>query len=303
MNSTGIWRKKRLWWHRRVGMRMLRAALIVPLLYVFVPMQVTQAAARISITSLYVTDKPTDIVDGKPIQDGLIGKVTTNLITLLATVEGFTDTDIAKLYLTITNVTTNKSIDEKSIVPTKQNTYDISFRNVPLTEGLNKIVVKFAGTTVVESAPGWVYFVSTTSINDLKINNEPYVEDKMFPSNTTQTTLNISGSAPNASEVRMHVYGTPTPINGIVNQGQFLFVADDINNKTSTANIKLRAGDNPITLYAKNATKSFQIERNVLYDNGKPFAFGAMMVEDGNKKPLIKNPVVTKPNVKIGSNV
>jgi hypothetical protein len=280
-------------------MRMLRAALIVPLLYVFVPMQVTQAAARISITSLYVTDKPTDIVDGKPIQDGLIGKVTTNLITLLATVEGFTDTDIAKLYLTITNVTTNKSIDEKSIVPTKQNTYDISFRNVPLTEGLNKIVVKFAGTTVVESAPGWVYFVSTTSINDLKINNEPYVEDKMFPSNTTQTTLNISGSAPNASEVRMHVYGTPTPINGIVNQGQFLFVADDINNKTSTANIKLRAGDNPITLYAKNATKSFQIERNVLYDNGKPFAFGAMMVEDGNKKPLIKNPVVTKPNVKM----
>jgi hypothetical protein len=267
------------------------------------PLTVTQAASRISITSLYVTDTPSKLVNGKPANDSLVGKVTSNLITLLATVEGFTDSELTKLYVTITNVTTDKVFEEKGIVPQKQGTYDIAFRNVPLTEGLNKVVIKFAGTNIVESAPGWVYYVATTTINDLKINNEPFIEGKIYPNNTSQTTtVNLSGNAPNATEVKMQLYGTPAPVNGILNQGQFLFIADDVNNKSSVATIKLKPGDNPLTFIASNATKTFQTQRNLVYDNGKPFAFETTLKDSTNmKKPLAKTPVVVNSDVTLDS--
>ncbi|HZG57511.1 S-layer homology domain-containing protein [Paenibacillus sp.] len=283
----------------------LHIALVLSLLASVLPMNTAFAAARITITSLYVTDEPSEITNGRPTNDGLVPRTTNGTHNLIATIEGITDSQISSLYLQIANVTNGTTVTERAITAQKTGAFEILFSNVPLTEGLNRIVVKLDGGSTVESAPAWIYYTATTSISDLKINGENFSENRFFPSNPNQSTVvNLSGRAPNASEVQAYLYGSSTPISGYLNQGEFFFIGDDINKTSSTASLKLRPGDNPLTLFARNNSKSFQLSRTLIYDNGGPFAFKSTIQDStptATKQLLVNNPVVQTPNVTVES--
>ncbi|WP_309123147.1 S-layer homology domain-containing protein [Paenibacillus sp.] len=282
------------------------------------PIHTASAASRISINSLYVTESANDIVNNRPKDDNKVPRVVTKNINITATVEGVSDAQISSLYIQLTNVASGVTQSDTGIKAQKiPNTFDVVFSNVPLTEGLNKVVVKLGGTSVVESAPGWVYYTATTNITDLKVNAKPFVETQFYPENPLQSTaVSITGKAANAAEVRASL-NNGTPITGFIDQatGEFFFSGDDAGNSTSVASLKLTPGDNPLTLLSVNSTKTFQVDRNLIYDNGKPFAFDAKISQDvpetpadnpttkvyGNPMKLLTKPTVQNPFVKIDS--
>jgi hypothetical protein len=273
--------------------------LVLAMLMSLLPaMSAFAATARITIKDLYVADT-------QPSDDSSITRVTSSPIDLSATIENISDSQLTELYYEVTNMTTTKTpVVEKANKAQKVGQFDVTFKNVALTEGLNKIIIKLGETSVISSAPAWVYFTPTTTLTTININGQPFQDGKMYPENPAQSTmLNISGTAPNATEVKAYTEGNPNPINAYLNNGDFFFVADDVNNTQSTANLRLRAGDNPLTVMAVNNTKTYQISKNLIYNNGLPFAFNAKIKElpSGVSKDLISNPTVTSSRVNISA--
>lgn len=256
------------------------------------------ATARISIKGLYVSNT-------QPADDSLVPRLTVSPVDITATIENINDSQVNELYYEVTNMTTTKTpVIEKTNKAQKSGQFDIVFRNVALSEGLNKIVIKFGETSVVSSEPGWVYFTPTTALTTLNVNGVPLQDNQMYPENPSlSTVLNITGTAPNATEVKAYIAGNPNPVNAYLNNSEFFFVADDVNNPQSTANLRLRAGDNPLTIMAVNQSKTYQVDKNLIYNNGLPFAFNAKIQElpAGTSKDLIKNPTVTSSRVNISA--
>lgn len=288
---------------RKTSQKWMSVVLIAAMLIGLLPaMSAYAASARITIKDLYTSDV-------QPADDSVITRITANPVDISATVENISDTQLTELYYEVTNMTTTKTpVVEKTNKAQKTGQYDIVFKNVVLTEGLNKIVIKLGDTSVISSAPGWVYFTPTTSLTSININGEPFQDNKMYPENPAQSTvLNIAGTAPNATEVKAYTEGNPNPINAYLNDGEFFFVADDVNKQDSTANLRLRAGDNPLTIMSTNNSKTYQVSKNLIYNNGLPFAFNAKIQEMpdppaiGPIKDLIKNPTVTTSKVNISA--
>ncbi|MDF2722020.1 MAG: S-layer y protein, partial [Paenibacillus sp.] len=276
--------------------------LILSMMISLLPAMSAYAAnARITIKDLYISEtQPTD--------DSSITRITSSQVNLGATIENIDDSQLGELYYEITNMTTTKvPVVEKANKAVKTGQFDIMFQKVSLTEGLNKIVIKLGDTSVISSAPGWVYYTPTTTLTTFNINDVPFEDGKMYPENPSRSTeLKISGTAPNATEVVAYMEGNPNPINAYINDGQFSFLADDVNNPQSIANLRLRAGDNKMTIMALNSTKtkSYQISKNLIYDNGLPFAFNAKIMEQPGGvigKDLISNPTVTTSRVNISA--
>jgi hypothetical protein len=241
--------------------------------------------ARIVINGLYLsTTTPDESADQVP-------RVTDNPVSLSVSIENISDTDISRLYYEITNVSTNSSVVEKNNLASKTGEHEVTFSNVYLTEGLNKIVVKLDGASSVSSAPGWIRFTPTTNLANLSINGAPFDDQKMYPDNPGDSSaVTISGQASNATEVLAYRLGDPSPVVAFLNQGQFFFLADDISKTRTTTNFRLTPGDNPLTIIASNEMKSYQIQKNLIYDNGKPFAFQAEV----NSEKLIAIPKIVE---------
>ncbi|TMV47158.1 S-layer homology domain-containing protein [Paenibacillus mesophilus] len=289
---------------RKTYRKWMSLVLVLAMLMSLLPaMSAYAATARITIKGVYVSDtQPTD--------ESLITRLTSSPVDISATIENISDSQLSELYYEVTNMTTTKTpVVEKTNKAQKSDQFDITFKNVTFTEGLNKIVIKLGETSVISSAPGWVYFTPTTTLTTININGQAFQDGKMYPENPAQSTvLNISGTAPNATEVKAYTEGNPNPINAYLSNGEFFFVADDVNNSQSTANLRLRAGDNPMTIMAVNNTKTYQINKNLIYNNGLPFAFNAKIKELPTPpdpsivaKDLIKNPTVTTSKVNISA--
>ena len=282
---------------KRMKRPWLQLVLVLTLLGGLLPIGTASAAAQISITSLFVAST---LSNGRPLpaDEPNITKVTSETIDLLATVQGITDEQLTLLYLEVTNMNTGISDEITSIVPLRRGTYDIEFSDVPLTEGLNKVVIKMSGSTTTESAPGWVYSTPVTNITNLKVNEEDFREDRFYPSDPGQSTIvNISGNAFNATEVEASLYGGTGAVSGYLNDGEFFFVGDDATEGTQTANLFLNPGDNLITFFAHNNARTFQIQRNLIYDNGGPFAFDLEIYDENapatpDPERLILNPII-----------
>lgn len=262
------------------------------------------ATSRITITGLYVSETQPGL------DNASVPRLTSNPMTLPATIENISDNQIQSLYYEITNVSMGgQPVSDKSNKATKTATYDIAFNNVILTEGLNKITIKLGDSSVVSSAPAWVYYTATANLETIEINGKPFEDGKMYPENPGLSTLvNISGSAPNATEVKAYLEGDPSPKNAFFSNGSYFFLADDIHKPSSTATFRLRPGDNPMTIMAVNNSKTYQINKNLIYDNGKPFAFNAKIgelnssgVPVGTPQDLIKTPTVTTPKAEISA--
>ena len=269
------------------------------MLAALLPAAVTSAAPSLNIVNLYKLQNP--LVNGLPHPDDepKITRVTSETFDLEVEVQSITNEQIASLYLTVTNVTTGTTDTIRTIQAQRLSDYLVLFNDVPLTEGLNRIVVKLDGDQITESQPGWVYFTPVTNIVDLRINQEPFDEGKFYPRDPGQSTiLNITGTANNATEILASLYGSD-PVYGFLNQGQFFFIGDDAVGGTPMANLRLSPGDNLITFIARNNTRTFQTTKNLIYDNGKPFAYQLTIRDDANADPqrLILNPTMTKPQI------
>lgn len=295
-NEGGVFLKRKIrpWLHM-----ILVAALLASLL----PAYTASAAPQITIMNIHKAQY--DLVNGRPDSrdEPNITRVTTQTIDLVVEIQGMTNEQISSLYLAVSNMTTGISDEIRTILPARNGEYGLIFNNVPLTEGLNRVVVKLGGTTVVESQPGWVYFTSVSNITDLKINEQLMVESRFYPANPDQSTIvNITGFAQNATEILADLYGSTGPVNGYLNDGEFFFVGDDVNGGTPSANLRLTPGDNIITFIARNNLRSFQTTKNIIYDNGRPFAYQLTVNENGSAATpsrLITNPTLNSPDVDI----
>jgi hypothetical protein len=274
-----------------------------------IPSAVLGASAQINITNLYTTTNTT-VTPVVPAVDANVQRFTANSVTINATIQNIGDSEIIDIYYEVENFNTGA----KSTIKTNKASHvsgssDIVFANVILTEGLNKITIKLGGSSVISSAPGWAYFTATTNISNLTINNAPFDDTKIYPETPALgSTLTIKGDALNATSVQTFVEGNSTPKNAFLNNSSFFFTADDESKNNTAASFGLKAGDNLLTLVSKNSTKSYQTQRNLIYDNGKPFAFNAkIQAEDVNKLPvgptknLISIPTITSQNAQISA--
>lgn len=239
------------------------------------PVVASAAGARVTITNLFKAT--TALVNGKPsvLEDNNIFRFTVNPITIIASIDGISSAEVPNLYYVITNMNTGIVTTEKSNKAKVDSTFDIRFTNVNLTEGLNKVVISLDGSSSLESEPNWAYFVPTTTIQDLVVDQLLFDENKIYPLNPALlSSVAISGKAPNASSVTAQIYGDDSPKSLFISNGTFQLSGDD-KNKTTNPDFKLSPGDNLFTFSASNNSKSYQVDKNLIYDNGKPFAFGA----------------------------
>lgn len=285
----------------------LQMLLIVTLLGSLLPMNMASAAARIEINGLYKYNTTTD--NAIPPDDTLITTVTSSRINLRATMQDLTDAQIRNIYIEIKNMVTGQTTEERSVVPQRvPNTlYDYEFTGVPLTEGLNRIKIMLSGTSTLESVEAWVYYTPVTNIRNLLVNGLPWEEDRFYPPNPDEDTLVIlTGEAPNSTAIDAYMNGSSTAIPGFTGQDdEFSFTGDDINGGSSTADLYLTPGDNLLKLISYNSSRTYQVERNLIYDNGQPFVYGAEINEtapaddDDGVERLILSPVVVDDNVTI----
>ncbi|WP_438447463.1 S-layer homology domain-containing protein [Gorillibacterium sp. sgz5001074] len=287
---------------KKKGTRITSLLLVLALfLSLLPPLSYTAHAdgARIDINNLKVSlSRPTGT------EDNQIQRLTTNPIELKAYITNITDALVQNIYYEIENINTGSVVTEK-MNKALQSGNMITFKNVYLSEGLNKITLKLGETSVISSVPGWAYFTPVTNITSLKVNTDYLEEGGMYPKNMTansaNTALTISGTAANATDVQAEVLGYSSPISNYFMSGTFTFSVEDVAKKNdSLANIFLNAGDNRITFVAKNNSNSYQLVRNFIYDNGKPFAFKANIAPTATpaaKEQLMTQPVMTVNNV------
>lgn len=226
----------------------------------------------VTITSPYT---PTEDDLTKPdLLDAKIPRYTSSPIDVVATVSSDQISRLNEMYYEVYNETTK---DTKVFTANKaQQTgpFDITFHDVALTEGKNRITIKVGVGSVVTSQPAYAYYVPVSNITDLKIDGEPLENNKILPTNPKQSLM-ITGLAPNANEVKAYVNTNQEPNYAVVRNGQFTFFAEDITLPPSrqTTSFDLTPGDNHLIIQARNNTNTYNSERDFIYDNGQPFAF------------------------------
>lgn len=280
-------KKSKTW----LSMTIVTTMLATMLLSALAPLTAMADVSRITIKPPWWT--AFDISSGRPApsEDASIPRVTSARITVEATIQNISDVQVPNMYYEITNVTTGAApvVENKNHAFHQPGSFDITFNNVQLTEGLNKIVVKLGDSNSIASSPAWVYFTPTTTISDLTINDQPFLDGKFFPDvPSSSSAISIKGKAPNASEVQVNVMGDTQTKNAFFSNGSFFFSADDANKAGSAATFRLKPGDNVISMTARNAQRSYQTTKRFVYDNGKPFAFNAKISDND---PAIPDPV------------
>lgn len=262
------------------------SALLALLMFVAViPLPKAHAAASLSITSLYTTITP----DPATVNDSQISRVTISPMQLMATISDISDADLPNIYYEVTNVTSGVVKGDKSDRAVLTGTNEITFRAVELTEGLNRIVLKLAsGSSTISSQYGWVYFTPSTGISELKVNNESFVDGGIFPKdyNPFAPEVVISGKAYNASVVGAYNLGMDSFEKTYIpdNERNFYFISGDSLNDQYAAEpgyTALRGGDNFIRFEARNDSSTYKLEKNVIFNNGKPFPFDAKLYSSG----------------------
>ncbi|GFR39192.1 hypothetical protein PRECH8_24880 [Insulibacter thermoxylanivorax] len=276
---------------KRMGIVLLAALMVLSL----VPPAGVLAAASISINNIY-TAKDNEL------DEKAVTQVSVNTITLTAYITGINPDQYSNLFYEITNVDSGVTRTVKTAGPAvSDDGHMVTFSEVELTEGLNRIVVKLDGTSVISSVPGWVFFAPTVRIEEFKVDGVHWDEDKIYPDNPAMSTIiDITANVYNARNVSVYKYGDAQEVRLYPYMNQFNLYAD-MRGGWANADIALNPGDNILTFNASNYTYSYQIEKNLIYDNGDPFAFGVKIKETGDK--LIKNPSIDTDDLTNGNKI
>jgi hypothetical protein len=278
----------------------------VVLLATFIPAVSVQAAgASLTISSLYTGTDYSDTTKPKPADDTKVGRVTSNPIQVKANYFNIADSDLANIYYEITNATSGVVTAEKSDKAVQTGSNEITFQSVDLTEGLNKIVLKYgSGSTTVDSEIGWVYYTPTTTITNLKIGEEQAKDNTFYPStyNSSNTAVIIAGTASNANIVAAYNIGMDSFEKNSYpdNDGLFYLIGDesvDQEYADSPGVVALRGGDNFIRFEARNPSNTYKLEKNLIYNNGKPFPYQTMLYPTTLATPGVDNLLVRQLSV------
>jgi hypothetical protein len=273
---------------KRLYAKWVSFSLVVAMLIALLPPMTAYAAAAIQITNLYTNVGPITVSN-----DASVQRFTTNGITLNALISGFTDDMIQDIYYEVYNVntgltnqnTTNKAIKDPN------NPNQITFNNVQLTSGLNKITIKYGTNGTVSSIPGWAYFSPVTNISNLQIAGATFLPKGMYPSSAPYSNISITGKANNASEVDaiLNGNGTVYPASSLVN-GNFTFIT----NSGRPSDMSFNPGDNILTLIAKNQGYTYTTDIPFTYDNGEAFAYNGQIEAIGTTpfQPLVPVPTI-----------
>lgn len=246
-------------------------SLMVAMLLALLPPLTASAAPVLNITNLYVhTDPNPADPPATEFKDSSVQRFTTNPITLSVDINGIPREQVSEIYYEITNVTTGITTPNRTNRPVvnSDSNNQITFQNVELTEGLNRVVIKFESTSSIPSLPGWAYFTPVSNITNLKINDDILTDGGMFPSSGPYTNVNITGNANNAYQVNAIVNGTTFEASNFYN-GIFTFLT----NTGRNTDINLKPGDNQIQFISKNPTNYYTTSREFKYDNGLGFAY------------------------------
>jgi hypothetical protein len=261
--------------------------LILAILITLLP-PLTASAASVSITNLVTHADPLDVAT-----DSAVQRFTQNPIEIRANISGLPADQIPNIYYEIVNVNTGVSSSNTVNKPIQSatNNAEITFSNVQLSEGLNKITLKYGASSTIDSLPGWAYFTPVPDISDLKINMAPFLNDGVYPTQAPYTNVVIEGSAPNATQVDATVGGVTYSASAL-NNGKFTFIT----NSGRSSDITFNPGDNLITFIAKNLTQAYTIDKPFVYDNGKAFAYDAKIQAKGaaSTTELYSFPTITK---------
>lgn len=246
-------------------------SLLITMLLALLPPMTASAAPVLNITNLYVhTDPNPADPPATAFKDSSVQRFTTNPVTLSVDINGIPQDQISQIYYEISNVTTGITTPNRTNRPilNANNNNQITFQNVELTEGLNRVVVKFESSSSIPSLPGWAYFTPVSNITNLKINDDVFAEGGMFPTSGPYTNVNITGNANNAFQVNAIVNGSTFEASNFSN-GIFTFLT----NTGRVTDIALKPGDNQIQFISKNPTNYYTTSRMFKYDNGLGFAY------------------------------
>ncbi|MDD9271936.1 S-layer homology domain-containing protein [Paenibacillus sp. GCM10023248] len=248
-------------------------SLMVAMLLALLPPLTASAAPVINITNYYVHTDPNDttvVQDPVAFSDAAVPRITANPITLSADIGGISDDQITNIFYEIKNMNTGVTTPNKTnrAIKNPNNSNQITFENIQLTEGLNKIIVKYGSTSTVDSKPAWVYFTPVSNITNLKINDVDFQDGGMYPATGPYTNLTITGNSNNAYQIDATVSGTTYEATNF-SGGIFTFLM----NTGRASDLTLAPGDNQVTFVAKNPTNYYTTTRNFIYNNGLGFAF------------------------------
>ncbi|HZG87372.1 S-layer homology domain-containing protein [Paenibacillus sp.] len=281
---------------QRLKLPWLQIALVMTLLTGLLPMGTASAALVVTITNLYVEDTPGN---NPPASDGNIFTVTTRTIDVDVTLQDVTPAQKASMQVEIYNTVTKQATTVRAN-PQPVGTSSVlhTIRAVPLTEGLNMITVLLEGNRF---GPGWVYSSSVATISDLKVNNVAFSGNRIFPANPQLNSLAvITGAAPNATTLSAYLNGSSTEIVAGVDQTGGFTLTGDLEGRSTSVDMQLKPGDNLITFVAANSTRTYRLDRTLVYDNGGPFAFSMIVNDTGTPagdKTLLLGPTVTSTSV------
>ncbi|MEW9702310.1 S-layer homology domain-containing protein [Paenibacillus sp. SI8] len=279
--------------------------LIVTLLISALPAMSAYALGTITITNLY---SPVGTVD-----DSLIDRFTQSPITVNVTINGITDDQINSVYYEVVNENTGQTTLNTTNKPIRKpnNSSEIYFDGVALTEGKNKITVKFGASGGVISNPAYAYYTPVSNIAGLKFNDDSFVDGGMFPTHGPYTGINITGSANNAVDIEANLGGTVYQRAAFAS-GLFTFVT----NTGRSTDMEFNPGDNKVTFAARNQSNFYTTERTFTYDNGKALAYNTQLKLKGDPatayQKLVNNPTLQttgvadfdfKTDVKVHGNV
>ncbi|UUZ82613.1 hypothetical protein LJK88_00510 [Paenibacillus sp. P26] len=202
-------------------------AIITAMLFSLLPPFAAFAAGTITITNLYTDTVNAGTSSVAPKDDSLVQRVTQSTMNINADISGFSADEIQNIFYEITNVNTGVSTSNNVNKPVQNasNNNEITFNNVQLSEGLNKITIKYGSSTTITSSPGWVYFTPVSNISNLQINKVTFADNGIYPTNGQYTNVLIEGSSPNATEVSATVGGTTYTATSLTN-GNFTFIAN-----------------------------------------------------------------------------
>jgi hypothetical protein len=290
--NTNLFYIRRSFILKLLSKKLASIALIVSMLISLLPAMTANAAGTITITNLYSP------APGDPVDDSLVDRFTLNPITIEFLINGIADDQISSLYYEIYNENTGQNVvnsTNRAIKSTTSNS-QVSFQNVQLGYGRNKIVVKFGQGGSISSSPAYAYYTPVTNISRLKFNGEDFIDGDMYPKQAPYTGVTITGTSSNATEVEANYKGTVYQPAAFT-YGDFTFVA---NTGRPTTDLTFRPGDNVVTFAAKNMTNFYTANRSFVYDNGQAFAYNAFINKLGSTPSLklVSEPTLTDASIK-----
>lgn len=240
-----------------------------------VPMSVAAGSPTDAGKTIRIT-YPMDSKTAASATDNEIPTFTTSQIDVVAYFSNMSSTEAKNIAYEVDNLTTGDTGTPVTInPPVISGSNQITFHNVQLTEGKNRIVLMLNGQEQIKFSPVYAYYTSVPRISGIKVGPDSYKDGAILPVLPART-LTVSGDVYNAESVTAYLNGDTSGKHVGVIQHQFTFTAEDKTNSQHQTQLQLNPGDNTIVLSASNSGDSYTYTKKIhfVYNNGNSFVYG-----------------------------